>query len=363
MQKRHFNLSSAIKGNPWLMILIAYMITSILWSDIPYISFKRLIKDMAAVVMAFMVATESEPRQAIQCILRRIIYIHIPFSLLLIKYYPHLGVEFARWSGGRMWIGVAQQKNSFGQLCLIAFFYLLWALYKKYQESDSPAIKYKTYTDIFLLLLTAWLLKGPGNSYSATSIISLAAGIICYCGLLLMKKLNIRLGVMAWMMLIAFIIIYGTAAPFMGGLSFESLFSEIGRDVTLTGRTEVWKNLIVTAMQHPLLGHGFGGFWTTEAREQYNISGSHNGYLSVLLHLGFVGLILVSLFILDSCRKAFRNLTNDYYWGSLWICYLFMFMINNITETSLGSFSTILMAIILFITVSYNSYNLDTIKP
>ena len=112
--------SNAIKEHPWLVVLIGYMLVSILWSDIPFISFKRWIRELVAVIMAFVLLTERDPQEAMQSILRRTIFILIPFSLLLIKYFPEYGVQYGRWSGGQMWIGVTLQKNGLGRLCLMA---------------------------------------------------------------------------------------------------------------------------------------------------------------------------------------------------------------------------------------------------
>lgn len=119
---RYVNGARAPQGNIWVLILLGYMLLSILWSDMPYTSFKRWFRELIAVIMALLVSTEPNPRQAVECMLRRITYILIPFSLLLIKYYPHFGVEYAHWSGMQMWIGVALQKNSMALLCIISFF-------------------------------------------------------------------------------------------------------------------------------------------------------------------------------------------------------------------------------------------------
>ena len=91
LAKRKINWSSIIKENAWLIVLISYMLVSILWSEIPYISFKRWMRELIAVVMAFVVLTEQNPSQAVQSILRRTAYILIPFSLLLVKFYPQYG--------------------------------------------------------------------------------------------------------------------------------------------------------------------------------------------------------------------------------------------------------------------------------
>jgi O-antigen ligase len=131
--------------------------------------------------------------------------------------------------------------------------------------------------------------------------------------------------------------------------------SAAGRDETLTGRTEIWARLLPVAMQKPLLGGGFGGFWTPRTRDVFRISGSHNGYLDVLIGLGFVGLALVSIFLLSSCRKARQVLDVDFDWGILWIGFIIMAVAHNISESSINSFAHQLTAVLLFFSVTAKS--------
>ena len=47
----------AIKENSWLFLLVAYMLASSLWSEIPYISFKRWTRELGTIVMALLILT------------------------------------------------------------------------------------------------------------------------------------------------------------------------------------------------------------------------------------------------------------------------------------------------------------------
>ena len=91
LYKRRFDLYKAAKDNIWLMVLICYMFLSIFWSDTPFISFKRWTKELIAVIMAFVILSEADPRKAMQSMLKRSIYVLIPLSLLLIVFFPEVG--------------------------------------------------------------------------------------------------------------------------------------------------------------------------------------------------------------------------------------------------------------------------------
>lgn len=349
---RKFNWSRAIMENYCLMLLIGYMLASVLWSDIPFVSFKRWARELIAVVMALIVLTERKPHQAMQSLLRRTVYILIPFSLLLIKYFPLYGVQYHRWSGDLMWIGVCTQKNGLGRLCLISAFFLIWGLIRRWKGHDIPVAKYKTHADVFVLILTLVLLKGPPGSYSATSATALAVGLGTFIGLLWMKNLHINLGPNTLTVIMALIIAYGVAMPIYGGSSLWGVTFALGRSETLTGRTDIWANLLPIAERRPILGYGFGGYWTSANREIIETNEAHNGYLDVRLELGFVGLLLLALFLLSCCREGVRALSYDYHWGSLSISYLIMALVHNLTESSINTFTSHLTAVVLLLCVS-----------
>ena len=145
LANRKFNCLRAVKENPLLILLIGYMLISVLWSDIPLISLRRWVRALVVVVMAFLVSTEENPLKAMERLFRRTVYILIPFSLILIKYFPAYGREYNRWSGGLMWVGVTTQKNGLGQLCSISALFLIWTLIRRWRGGDIHVGKYRTY--------------------------------------------------------------------------------------------------------------------------------------------------------------------------------------------------------------------------
>ena len=353
LTKRGLNWSSVARENIWLTMLIGFMLVSVVWSDIPFISFKRWVREFTAVTMAFLVVTEPAPLQAMQSLLRRTIYILIPFSILLIKYFQDLGVMYNRWTGDIMWVGVTTQKNALGRLCLISAFFLIWTFTRRWKKTDVAVGRHQTKIDVILLIMTLWLLRGPSQwAASATAIYSLSAGLITFFALFWIRKHRIQLGVSTWVAIVACIIGLGIITPFAGGSTITGFTSAVGRDSTLTGRTEIWASLLPDLMRQPLLGAGFGSFWTPKMIFTHQIGEAHNGYLEVLLQLGLVGLFLTAMFLLSSTRKAAILLVSDYDWASLSICFLVMAAIHNITESSLDSFTSQLTATVLFLSVS-----------
>jgi exopolysaccharide production protein ExoQ len=356
--RRKFSWLESLKNNPTVIMLLCMMLVSILWSDMPFVSFKRWFRNLLPVAMAFFVATETDPVKALQSLFRRTIYVHIPFSLLLIKYYPNLGVHYGRWSGALMWVGTSLQKNGLAALCMFAIIFLVWTFIRRRKGRDTAVVWYQTYIDILIFLFAIYLFTGPNHTptYSATATASLAVGLIALTGLLWLKKRNIIISANLLTILIALVIIYGTVTPFVGGLMFYDPSTVLNRESTLTGRTVIWAYLVPLALNKLALGHGFGGFWTEAIRAKTS-SHAHNGYLDTILNTGLLGLFFLSTFLIANCRAARNTMTQDYDWGILWFCYLLISVVKNITESSVYSLTGLLPTVLLFMLIASTSDN------
>ena len=331
--QRRIDWSGILRRNQWLLALIAYMLVSVFWSEIPFIAIKRWIREAIIVVMALVTVSEADPRQALASLFRRCAYVLLPFSLVLNKYYPLLGRQYGRWSGIEMWTGVTSQKNQLGLLCMISIFFLGWALYQHWRERHKGA-HYQVWADVFIVLLAMYLLHGAN---SATSLGSLILGAAIYAGLRWFRKLRPKVPQFALIALVLFLIAYGASAPFLGGSNVAEFSSSLDRDVTLTGRTHVWAVLLPAHKRQPLLGYGIGSFWTDARRELYGVPTAHNGYLDILLELGQLGLAFYAIWLLSLARQLHRALLHDYDWASLAICVLLMGLVYNVTESALNS--------------------------
>jgi O-antigen ligase len=70
----------------------------------------------------------------------------------------------------------------------------------------------------------------------------------------------------------------------------ESTTVEISEG-TLTGRTRIWQSGVDAFWESPIVGHGAGTFSRTVAASLGQARGAHNGFLSVLVSVGLVGLV------------------------------------------------------------------------
>ena len=326
LTRRRLDWSRVMSEQRWLMLLVSYMLASILWSARPFDSLKGWGRECAAVAMALVVLTERDPIEAAQSVLRRTVYILIPFSLLLIKYYPGLGVVYSRWSGGVQWVGVTLHKSQIGLLCMICGFFLIWTLSRRWYDADYRSSRSQRMAEILLLLMSMFLLKGPSIwAASVTSTLGLVFGISILFLLRWARKRRVQFGTNRWVAILACIIVVGTITPLLGASYLGTFTSALGRNATMTGRTDIWAGLVEEIEERPIVGYGFGTFWSPEMYAKHlEVNEAHQGYLDILLGLGAVGLAFSLFFALSSFRKAAAALDGNYEWASLCICYWLM---------------------------------------
>jgi O-antigen ligase len=300
--------------------------------------------------MAFVVLSEASPLRAMEAILRRSIYVLLPLSLVLIKYFPAQGVEFGTWSGARAWIGVTTQKNGLGRLCVISAFSLIWMLMRRSRQSDVAHAKHQNAIDAMMLLLALYLIKGPPGGYSATSVTTLAAGLIILWSLSWMRgRGQLALSGFYKPALLA-LLITGVALPIVGTGAASRVALALGRDASFTGRSDIWEALVPKAMKTPVLGAGYGSFWI-DPGISFRVNEAHSGYLEVWLELGAVGVILLGGVLVSTFLRAHRNLTSSFRLGAFTVCFIVMAALHNITEASFVRASSHIWTIAVVLTV------------
>ena len=87
LSKRGFNWGIAISRNKALFLIYFFLAISAFWSELPFVSLKRLIKDFGGVPVALIILTELDPITAFRTIFVRVSYLLFPLSIVFIKYF------------------------------------------------------------------------------------------------------------------------------------------------------------------------------------------------------------------------------------------------------------------------------------
>jgi O-antigen ligase len=348
--KRRVSWSRIRENNAWILVYFVYCGLSAFWSDYPLVSFKRWSKEIGNLVMVFIVLSEIDPIEALSTIMRRCAYILLPMSVVLIKYFSHLGRAYSQ-GGIAMYTGVTSHKNSLGMLCMASLFYFFWN-YLMLRQKVKPYLSYKKEYGIHILffLMAGWLLY---MSSCSTAILATAIGI----GFLLLTELPI---VRTNIKYINFLIIFLVVVFFVVELDHDTaalVAPSLGRDATLTGRTQLWDELMAMKINR-VVGTGYESFWLGD-RAQYfwdkywwHPNQAHNGYLEIYLNLGCIGLFLLMGMLCATYRAITKKLLMDLNHERLKFIFLIIFFLVNITEAYIRGLS-LMWFILLLIATEY----------
>jgi exopolysaccharide production protein ExoQ len=193
-----------------------------------------------------------------------------------------------------------------------------------------------------VLAVATWLLSTGLvlGTHSKTALLCLIASSGVIAGLWMLKKLPPALSVAAvWLG-----VIVAAVAATVILTAPEVVLEALGKDPSLTGRTDIWAALGRRVEERPLWGYGYSAFWGAHSvpalyiREetQWLVPSAHNGWLEILVELGWVGTvaiaIVVGLAVLGVVAHLFGRARHEGFWSA---GYLAAFIILSLSESVL----------------------------
>ena len=136
--------------------------------------------------------------------------------------------------------------------------------------------------------------------------------------------------------------------------TIDGALGSIGKDATLTGRTDLWAMAGEAFSARPILGWSFdSGASAFAALGEGGVGQFHNGYLDLLVRGGAIGLIIVLFIMIDVIAVYMRAGTRSYIENSIFATIFAGLVIHNITEASLAREGHLLW--LLFLVVYFHS--------
>jgi exopolysaccharide production protein ExoQ len=251
--------------------------------------------------------------------------------VIFIRFFPHIGRVVSEVSGTHMVCGVADHKNSLGQLTMVFCLVLLWDLMETRKAAVAPRTKIQRWARLMNLGIGLYLL-----SSSATALMCFVLGLgLFFAGKRLARMRNARAvfvaSVLALLCLLSLEQMYGISSR---------VSVAMGRGEGLSGRTQIWQK-IMEKNTHHLIGAGFRGFWESNEGESVwrelgtnRLLSSHNGYLEIYVQGGLVAIILLLVFILSTGLNAADKLVKGDPFGRLAVIFWPILLIYNVTESA-----------------------------
>jgi O-antigen ligase len=120
----------------------------------------------------------------------------------------------------------------------------------------------------------------------------------------------------------------------------STLVEIVGRDPTLTGRTDIWGAVLSVPVSR-LVGAGYESFWLGQRLHQLlmrfpdmAITEAHNGYVEIFVNLGWVGVSLLAGIMISGYRATSAAFRRNPYTGGLYLAWWVAAAIRGLTEAA-----------------------------
>jgi O-antigen ligase len=218
-----------------------------------------------------------------------------------------------------------------GMACLIFGIVLSWRLL---QEMSAPRSYQSDRTFLVHGVVLAMLiaLLAICNSMTALGCFIMASGLILA---MTFPGFARRRALVHFMVVAIVCTVIVTLFVDIGGL----LLQQLGRNPTLTGRTELWADLPAFGAS-PLFGTGFESFWLGPRLDKiwalhwWRPNQAHNGYLEAYLNLGAVGVGLLALVAIRGYRRISAMIGYDPVGAQLRLAFFVVAVAYNFTEAA-----------------------------
>ncbi|MBL7093223.1 O-antigen ligase family protein [candidate division KSB1 bacterium] len=313
-----------IKKEKFLSFFLIWCLISITWSDFSFVSFKRWFRifSVALICISFLLHVRSDYN--IIKYIKLILYPYVILSLFVVLFIP--GASDPMFD---TWRGFASTKNHLGQMSLISILLCFIILNVKCSHKE----KIFTY---FILMISLILLVG---STSTTSILALLV-FLFLSSLLFVDSIFKPLGVgnsFTVVIISGFLLIF-ISIMFADPQLISVIPNAFGKDMTFTGRIDLWDYMFREINKHLLFGAGYQSFWVMENIDLIILYEefvwlplqSHNGYIDIINEVGLIGFFLFVLMLVFYFINLIK-LKETYLWHLL----IIVILIINFQESNL----------------------------
>jgi exopolysaccharide production protein ExoQ len=280
----------------------AWVLLSTLWADNIALSLKRALVPLLAFLCALGVAKHWRPRQV--CL----------FTAVATGAYMAAGVlaeaAYGTFLSGfdYRFSGTLHPNNQ--ALVCASFCLATISLYSAYTV-ESDKLRRRLWLAAFAVGLLMLVLTG---SRTGTAAFLVAAMMYWYLGASRRSKAwsigaLVMLGAVCSVVVLEYSAGTGHALLEVARMGREQESEDMA---SLTGRIPIWTEVLGDVSQSPLIGYGYGAFWTPRRVQQYSyihdweFDHAHSAYFETLLNVGIVGLTIGLAAILLARRSAVR---------------------------------------------------------
>ena len=321
-----------LSSNTLLLSLIGLMALSVMWSVAPDVTIRRTFALAMSTCFGLWMASRWTWREMILLIATNFALLGVASAFMALAV-PSMGVDHVIHPGA--WKGVFWQKNTLGAV-------MAWGAVSSYAAVRVDPKHWLFWSGCAVMCVALVLL-----STSKTALLSCLLGTGIAIGIALCRR---GFGFAALMILLG-VTSGATIAAIMLVAPVEAL-QALGRDATLTGRTDIWGILIEQVRTVPWTGYGYMAFWEAEngpvfwvrQATHWDVPTAHNGWIEIALAIGFPGVVLTALVyataFLRAAGRIFRG--PETYWALALVAMLLLVSISESNLVQQNSFGWVL---------------------
>jgi exopolysaccharide production protein ExoQ len=288
---------------PYIFLAVA----SIAWSQDAGVSLRKLLSFLLTCIFGLYFAVRFPIQKQLRIILVCTSLLAV-LSIVLIELAPQYALDHGQHAGA--WQGVFQGKNACAMVMIIGI---------------AAAMVYRPVSVLTRIGQIAVMVVFTLVIHMADSSGALVKIAILWIAVPLLSHLaHYESKTRA---LVSVLLFVGTVVTATFTVAYLPLILRLlNRDATLTGRTDLWKAVLLSIFKHPLLGYGYGAFWLGLRGESANVvlavkwavPHAHNGYLDIWLSLGAAGLVLFGFALARALRRIWQVLLAEDLRQNLW---------------------------------------------
>jgi len=302
----------------WPLVLLTILpLISTLWSQDPEATLRRSITLLLSSAFTVFLVVRFDLKTTFKLVA-------ISFAIFLIigviaGAVPGLGITPSGHYAGA-WRGLSGQKNVFGRTVALAVALMPMA-------AATGLITQRKLAILFSFLAFGLLILSRSATSLVCAVTSVPLGVfvyVCLGGRIGRLRLRPELGIAV---LVLAVVIGAAAITYGSAIVLEAL----GRDPTLTGRTDIWKWAISTNADRQWLGSGFRAFWIDANTLYYSEffwmdtpdegrsdtwrgpDHAHSGYVDQYLEFGWLGIGVLAATVLSALFRLKQVAARDDY--------------------------------------------------
>lgn len=285
-----------------LPVLVAGLIcTSVMWASNLQNSLQGAISFLIYTILAVHVVASMSVERSLQGVATGFKVILVA-SIMAIAVSPSTAFVTAVYQSGSFQ-GLASHRNYMGYLACLATLVFLYQWFGRGVR--------RLRDGIWVVLAIAVVVM----TRSVTSLLmTVLWGLVLLIAIRLIRSKSKFRGFNA-IALFALAVTGGTVAV----INFAEFTDQLGRDATLTGRTDIWETVLMHIEQRPIFGFGWASVWaigdsvgdSIRGTLGFPISHAHNGFLNDALQLGWAGasliVVCIAVAVITLARQTVRK--------------------------------------------------------